>query len=185
MHSALYGSRELRAGEAVVTTVYRSPWLSLGGLALLGGLVLGDFFFLAWFFARGRSGALGFFVVLALGILAGTRAVTEWRNSRTIVTNQRILVVRQQGLFTRSVAEVPLEKIQDVRFESRGLRATLFRLGDVTVEVTGSTTPVLLPGVPHPEAVQELLGRLQEEHRKLLPVIPRTPTVRVDGVRPV
>lgn len=183
MHSELYGSRELRPGEAVVTTVYRSPWLSVGGIASAAVLLVADFFLLAWFFARGAWGALGFLAVLVLGTLVGVRALVEWRHSRVIVTNQRILAVRQAGLFRRSVAEVPLEKIQDIRFESRGIRPTLFRLGDITVEVTGGTVPVQILGVPRPEAIQELVGRLTDEARPKS-AAPFTPP-RVDAVRRV
>jgi uncharacterized membrane protein YdbT with pleckstrin-like domain len=159
----------------------------MGGLVFGAFLIVSDFFLLAWFFARGSWGAFGFGVALALGVFFLARSVAEWRGTRCILTNQRVLMVRQIGLWSRSVAEAPLERVQDVRIAASGVRATLFRYGTLTLELVGGATPLQLPGVPKPESVQELIGRLQEEQKLAAKseAPPVRPGGRVDAVRRV
>jgi len=55
-----------------------------------------------------------------------------WYYTLYIVTDRRILAIRQQGFFNRKVDEWQLEGIQNVNYEIGGLQAVLFSYGDIT-----------------------------------------------------
>ena len=49
-----------------------------------------------------------------------------------IVTDRRILVIRQKGLFNRKVDEWQLDGISNVNYHIDGFQAVLFGYGDIT-----------------------------------------------------
>jgi uncharacterized membrane protein YdbT with pleckstrin-like domain len=55
-----------------------------------------------------------------------------WFYTLYIVTDRRILEIKQKGFFTRRVAEWQLEGIQNVNYEVGGFQAVLFGFGDIT-----------------------------------------------------
>ena len=54
-----------------------------------------------------------------------------WYYTVFIVTDRRILAIRQKGLFSRKVDEWQLEGIQSVNYEIGGFQAVLFGYGDI------------------------------------------------------
>jgi uncharacterized membrane protein YdbT with pleckstrin-like domain len=57
-----------------------------------------------------------------------------WYYSVYIVTGQRIIEIRQKGLFNRRVSEWRLEMVQNVNYHVKGLQAVLFGYGDITAQ---------------------------------------------------
>lgn len=55
----------------------------------------------------------------------------------TIITNQRILLIEQKGLFNRQVTSVPRDKIQDITVRKRGVLQTFFDFGDIQLQTAG------------------------------------------------
>lgn len=55
-----------------------------------------------------------------------------WYYSMYIVTDRRILVIRQKGLFNRKVDEWQLDGISNVNYHIDGFQAVLFGYGDIT-----------------------------------------------------
>lgn len=55
-----------------------------------------------------------------------------------IVTNERLVDIDQKSLFDRSVSQLSLRKIQNVKAEVKGILPTLLRFGDVDVESAGA-----------------------------------------------
>jgi hypothetical protein len=54
-----------------------------------------------------------------------------WYYTVFIVTNQRILVIKQRGLFNRKVDEWQLDGISNVNYSIGGFQAVLFGYGDI------------------------------------------------------
>jgi uncharacterized membrane protein YdbT with pleckstrin-like domain len=54
-----------------------------------------------------------------------------WFYTLYIVTDRRILAIKQRGFFTRKVDEWQLEGIQNVNYEIDGFQAVLFGFGDI------------------------------------------------------
>lgn len=83
-----------------------------------------------------------------------------------IVTNDRIVDIEQHNLFSRSVTELDLFRIQDVTVETHGIFATLFKYGDVMVKTASSNSHIVFFAVPEPNKIREELIRLSDEDRK-------------------
>ena len=79
------------------------------------------------------SGAYFLFVLLFLFIGWLNYYLDVW-----IVTNERLVDIDQRSLFNRSVSQLSLRKIQNVRAEVKGILPTLLRFGDVDVESAGA-----------------------------------------------
>lgn len=54
-----------------------------------------------------------------------------------IITNERIIDVEQQGLFNRQISEIPLQHVQDVTIEVRGIVETFLKFGTIRIQTAG------------------------------------------------
>jgi len=70
-----------------------------------------------------------------------------------VVTNKRLVDIEQRGLLSRTIAEQPLYRIQDVTSEVNGMLAHLFRYGNVYVQSAGEKVRFYFEQVSHPELV--------------------------------
>jgi hypothetical protein len=83
-----------------------------------------------------------------------------------IVTNRRIIDMEQNGLFSRTVSEQKLEKMQDVTSEVRGFFPTIFAYGNVYIQTAGEKERFHFRQIPNPDAVRDLLIKLEEENEE-------------------
>lgn len=83
-----------------------------------------------------------------------------------IITNERIVDIRQEGFFSRAIAEQRLDRVQDVMSESKGFFPTIFRYGNVNIQTAGAEQRLLLEEVPEPDNVREIISKLVEEKHK-------------------
>lgn len=82
-----------------------------------------------------------------------------------VVTNDRIINVEQR-LFSRTISELDLYKIQDVTGQSKGFLQTMFDYGNVYVQTAGATGRFNFEEVPGPREVASKIITLAEEDRK-------------------
>jgi uncharacterized membrane protein YdbT with pleckstrin-like domain len=83
-----------------------------------------------------------------------------------VITNERIIDMKQNGFFARTVAEQRLDRMQDVTSEVKGVFPTLLGFGDVYVQTAAEKQRFVFEEVPHPERIRDTLVRLGEEaHR--------------------
>lgn len=83
-----------------------------------------------------------------------------------IVTNDRLIDMEQNGLFSRTVAEVDLYQIQDVTSEVKGILATMFNYGDMTIQTAGTLPKFIVHNIKDPHHLRQELMDLAEEDRK-------------------
>ncbi|MBI4139117.1 PH domain-containing protein [Candidatus Uhrbacteria bacterium] len=83
-----------------------------------------------------------------------------------IVTNRRILSMEQHGLFSRTVSELRLHRVQDVTAEVHGFWRTMFDFGDLYIQTAGEKERFIFEEIPHPNAVAKTILDLAEEQRK-------------------
>lgn len=158
-----YAIRFCREGEGVIAVYRRHPLVLGRSLALPTLLLLADFFFFSWFVAHGRWGVVAFCAVLFIAAFFLARALVAWSWDVFIVTDRRIIDVDQRGFFHRTVSEAGYEAMQDVRFAVSGLWQTVFRYGSVNVQTAGAQATIEATAVRDPQAVQDLIIRLQKE----------------------
>lgn len=164
-----YISKQLQAGEEVVTVVRRHPATLIPGLLLGGGLTLIDFFLVAWWFRHGGWGVIGFLLLLVVGTILVIRTIFIWSHNAMAVTTHRVIDIDQRGMFERNVAEATYDKVQDVRYTVRGLWSTLFHFGTIVVQTAGNTTNLELEAVRNPVELQQIITDTQRRRQSAQP----------------
>jgi membrane protein YdbS with pleckstrin-like domain len=83
-----------------------------------------------------------------------------------IVTNDRVVDIEQFGLFSRTISEVDLFRIQDVTSDVHGFFATLFKYGNVSIKTASANLNIVAQNIKEPNKIREELVRLSDEDRK-------------------
>lgn len=121
------------------------------------------------------DGLLGLGLISFLfGLVAFLGKYYLWSRTVYIVTNQRIIVVMQEGPFSRSIQQAPNHKIMNVSAAVEGLSANLYGYGDVFIEVLlpGKEKALVFQRVGKPHRVQHeimklsLVGKSSKEVKK-------------------
>jgi signal transduction histidine kinase len=80
-----------------------------------------------------------------------------------VVTDRRIIDIRQRGLFNRKIDELDILHVEDVSARTKGFLPTLFRYGDVYVQSAGAARNFLFRAVPYPQNVCRQIMSLYDE----------------------
>lgn len=81
-----------------------------------------------------------------------------------IVTNERIVRIEQHGLFDRTVADLALNRIQDVTVEVKGMLGTFLRYGTISIQSAAEQARFEFTDMPEPELVKaEILKFVRRE----------------------
>jgi len=83
-----------------------------------------------------------------------------------LVTNERIIDIAQNGLFSRTTTELELGRIQDVTTDVRGVIPTFLHYGDLTVTTASSTNTIIFHEISNPDHVRQELIQLAATYRK-------------------
>ncbi|MFH1789917.1 MAG: PH domain-containing protein [bacterium] len=83
-----------------------------------------------------------------------------------IITNDRMVDIKQITLFARKVAEVDLYQIQDVSSEVKGFFATIFKYGNVDVQTAGSVPKFSMQNVPNPHYLRRVILDLAADDKR-------------------
>lgn len=86
-----------------------------------------------------------------------------------IVTNDRIVNIEQQGLFSRTISELDLYQIQDVTSEVSGIVKSAFNFGNVHIQTAGNVQRFVFKSIPNPHEVRKHIVDLIAEDRKFHP----------------
>lgn len=82
-----------------------------------------------------------------------------------VVTNDRILDVEQINLFSRTISELDLFRIQDVTTDVHGILPTFFKYGDVSIKTASQNINIIFRDVYRPNKVREEVLRLSHIDR--------------------
>ena len=83
--------------------------------------------------------AINFFLALYVMVLLLFLFLT-WMDHHLdmwVITNFRIIDVEQNGLFNREISEVPLDRVQDVTIDVKGLVETFLKFGTIRIQTAG------------------------------------------------
>ena len=83
-----------------------------------------------------------------------------------IITNDRIVDIEQFGLFSRTISELDLFRIQDITTETQGFFATIFKYGNVTIKTASTNLSLVFKNVPNPNHIRSELLQLAHEDFK-------------------
>lgn len=161
-----YLSYELREDEELLLLERRHPWTLAAPVAklLLVWIPLWLLLRMVQTFSWGRT-------LLLLCILASIVLVVYelwvWLLNVYLLTDQRLVDIHQRGAFRRTVTEIDLPDVAEVRYEINGPGGTFFRFGEVVASLEGGAM-VVLEAVPRPQAVHDLLLQAKRDRLKVL-----------------
>ncbi len=100
-------------------------------------------------------------VAVVLFVAYPLRRFIQWVTSHFVVTNERL--IHRQGLIAKNSMEVPLDRINDVRFH-QNVFERMIGAGDLIIESAGTRGQEVFSNVRHPENVQKVVYERAETH---------------------
>ncbi|MCL5093530.1 MAG: hypothetical protein M1355_00065 [Patescibacteria group bacterium] len=80
-----------------------------------------------------------------------------------VVTNEHIVEITQKNLFSRKIAEMDLENVQDVSSSEDGPIENIYHFGNVFVQTAGEAPNFDFGKVPNPNEIAQKIMELKEE----------------------
>ena len=80
-----------------------------------------------------------------------------------IITNQRTIHAELKGIFSREIASINHDKIQDITVEIQGFFPTLFHFGDLHIQTAGEFRELIFEEIPEPEKTKDIILAAQKE----------------------
>ncbi len=156
----------LKAGEEVVAIVRHfglTLWPKFLAVILLFVLPL---FFIFPLFKWGAWGVAFFLSPILLGALYAVRTFIVWYYNAFIITNKRVIDIDQRGFFERIVSEADFSEIKDVSHRRKGIWQTIFRYGDIRIQIAETDMGLEIKNVRAPADVQQLISDLLHPSRR-------------------
>lgn len=150
-----------------VQLVFHPHWATLVSRAFVLILVWVVIAVLFYFFKASWVTGWAMLAALVFTILYGALSLFLWYNTVGIITDYRVLQIRQRSLFNREVAATMWANVMSVNVSSQGALASVFGFGTIICDPGGSELTVDLFSVPDVYRVQQmaltLMRRAQEE----------------------
>jgi uncharacterized membrane protein YdbT with pleckstrin-like domain len=147
-------------GEELILDL-RPHWIALAGPVLAAILVIAG-----WIVASNKLDGVAVWVAFAAGVLIlliyALPKVIAWATSHFVVTSDRI--IHRQGFIAKSSMEVPLEALNDVRFQ-QSILERMIGAGDLILESAGEQGRQVFSHIRGPEEVQKTIYQ-QGEHNQ-------------------
>ena len=139
----------------------RPHWITIVVPSLITLLVV-----VLWIYLLGKTdGALSWGVTAAAIVVLVwfvARGFIDWATSHFVVTSDRL--IHREGLVSKRSMEIPLEAINDVRFNQRILER-IVGAGDLVIESAGTRGQEVFSNIRNPEFVQKTIYELGEQNR--------------------
>ena len=84
-------------------------------------------------------------------------AFTRYFLNAWVLTNQRIVDIKQRGYFNREVSSLFLSRVQDVTTNVVGVLPSLLGIGDIKVQTAAEDVEFVMHGIPRPEHMRDLI----------------------------
>ena len=176
--------RLLIEGEELVLDL-RPHWIALARAVLIALVVAVAWFLLLRTLPDGTTGDVLQWIILGVGgillIWYALRDLVEWLTSNFVVTTDR--VIHREGFIAKRSMEIPLEAINDVRFQ-QGVFERIIGAGTLVIHSASEAGRQEFADVRDPETVQKTIyhqGELnQERMRGTGAVVPQAPSMTTE-----
>lgn len=114
----------------------------------------------------GSGATLLWFITASWWLIIWCFFAIAWTNyflDIMVLTDRRLIDIEQLGIFSRDLAEMRLEKIQDIRVEVHGFLETLLGFGNLHVQTAGSNKEFVVRAIPKPYAVKDAILKAYDE----------------------
>ena len=123
---------------------------------------------------------LGLFEIFVLIIFLV--AILDFYYDIFIVTDRRVVDISQEQLYYRSISELNLEDVEDVKSEVKGFFPTLFGYGTITIQTAGEHENFIAHNFLYPREIASIVSDLSEQAKRNIPEQTRVPGTDVIGV---
>ena len=90
----------------------------------------------------------------------------RWFYNVNIITDQRVIDMDFETLFSHKTTEARLEKIEDITFKQIGILSNLFDIGSIYIQTAGAKSEIEFKGIHNPKQAQDILSDLLESKKK-------------------
>jgi hypothetical protein len=90
-------------------------------------------------------------------------AFTKYFLNAWILTNKRIVNIKQRRFFSREVSSLFLSRVQDVTTEVVGVISSLLGIGTIKVQTAAEDVEFIMRGIPRPEVMRDVILRYVTE----------------------
>lgn len=84
-------------------------------------------------------------------------AFTRYFLNAWVLTNMRIVNIKQRRYFSREVSSLLLSRVQDVTTNIEGVVSSLLGIGDIKVQTAGEDVEFVMKGIPRPEQMRDVI----------------------------
>lgn len=84
-------------------------------------------------------------------------AFTRYFLNAWILTNARIVNIKQRRFFSREVSSLFLSRIQDVTTDVSGVIPSLLGIGNIKAQTAAEDVEFVMKGIPNPEHMRDLI----------------------------
>ncbi len=74
-----------------------------------------------------------------------------------VLTNERIVDIKQRAYFSREVSSLFLSRVQDVTTNVVGVLPSLLGIGDIKVQTAAEEVDFVMHGIPRPEVMRDVI----------------------------
>jgi hypothetical protein len=130
---------------------------------LIYGLILVTLAIIPWTIGYGMNADwvnITYYWMLICGFILAMywiRSWVGWHYSIYVLTNQRIMIVKQNGFFTREVVDLSLNNIQNVSYKIKGVQGAMFGFGNVNIDTLSGSGALKLKFVYKPARLQRMI----------------------------
>lgn len=161
---------ELEPGEHVVIEARKHWFLFLGELLPYAILAVIPFAlpkllmlappvaqYAAYFDYHSVLGRAGLGIWLLITWTSAWGAFTRYFLNAWVLTNTRIVDIKQRRYFSRQVSSLFLSRVQDVTTNVTGVIPSLLGLGDIKVQSAAEDVEFVMHGIPRPEQMRDII----------------------------
>ncbi|MBI5421199.1 MAG: PH domain-containing protein [Parcubacteria group bacterium] len=159
---------QLYEGETITKTIRRHWFIVATDIVMFLFFALVPLFGITMFLNAVTKGGgatdygafIAFFYLVWLEfswIMFAVTWTTNYYLDVVLITNRRLLKVEQKGLFARDIAEMRLERIQDISVDIMGLIPSLLNFGDLKVQTAGEEEAFVISDIPDPNGIKNTI----------------------------
>jgi membrane protein YdbS with pleckstrin-like domain len=100
---------------------------------------------------------------LVIGVIVFMYGYLGWYFSYLILTDKRIVQIKQKGFFDRQLIELGLDKIQNVTLSIKGIQQNIFHFGTIVIRTFSGN--LVINNIYKPQKVHEQITRQIDKHK--------------------
>lgn len=155
---------KLKENERIVDEVRQygltTLWSWVGGFLLLFVAA----FFMFWLFRHDWWGQSLFALLIVTALFIFFRTYFLWKKNVFFITTHRLIDIEQKGFFSRVVSEIPYDQVEDISGKVSGIFGTIFKYGDVHIQIGGGKVKIIVPSIKRPLQLQQQTNEMRERY---------------------